>query len=330
MLAVPARTLGAAVQLRDKQTDPAASATGALSGALWIDALSPTAEEVQAIVSATGLAPPTESSLVEIETSSRLADRDGVLYLSVPLAYRASDGGVVSSPLGFVLTEERLLTVHFDRIPMLDAYAETLRQRREPPRSSWHVLVGVLEQIVDSLADMLERSRADLDAVSRRIFAESAEPVRGGAELRDLLQTVGRAGEDVSAIRDTLLVLGRLVAFVARSDRVKSAHDLDRRIRTVRADIASLSDYDAHVAQKVQFLLDAILGLINIAQSNIIKLMTVVGVVGVPPTLIASIYGMNFEVMPELHFRYGYPMALLAIVASAVLPVIWFKRRGWL
>lgn len=310
-------------------TEIATSASSQLATALWIDAFNPTAEEAAAVAAATGITLPSESNLTEIETSSRLVDRDGTLYLSLPLAHPDPDGRVCATPLGFILTADHLLTVRFNRIPVLDAYAEAMAQGHDTAQSGWHALVGLLERIVDLLADMLERSRTELDAVSRRIFSQNAEPKGGGADLRAVLQMVGRAGEDVSEVRDTLLALGRLVPFVARACPAKMPRDLETRIK-LRGDIASLSDYDAHVGQKVQFLLDAILGLISITQSNIIKLMTVVGVVGVPPTLIASIYGMNFELMPELHSRFGYPIALLAIVASAVLPVLWFKRRGWL
>jgi magnesium transporter len=250
--------------------------------------------------------------------------------MSVPLAHAGSGGAVEVAVLGLVLTADRLITVRFDPIPAIDIYAAQFAGGLAGPESALQALVALLERIVDSLADLLERSRAQLDQVSRRIFAQTAEPVRGGNELRGSLQMVGRAGEDVSAVRDTLLVLGRLVVFVARARTEKLPADVNKRVKTLRSDITSLADHEAHLSNRVQFLLDAIIGLINIAQSNIIKLMTVVGVVGVPPTLIASIYGMNFEAMPELHWSFGYPLSLVLIVASAVLPVWWFKRRGWL
>jgi magnesium transporter len=102
------------------------------------------------------------------------------------------------------------------------------------------------------------------------------------------------------------------------------------RMKSLRQDVASLSDYDGHLNGKMQFLLDATLGLINNAQNNIIKVLTVVSVVGIPPTLFASIYGMNFKDMPELNWSYGYPYGLTVIVLSAVIPLIWMKIRGWI
>ena len=102
------------------------------------------------------------------------------------------------------------------------------------------------------------------------------------------------------------------------------------RLLTVRQDVASLSDYDAQLTNKVQFLLDATLGFINIEQNNGIKILTVVSVVGIPPTLIASMYGMNFKNMPELQWEYGYLYGIVMIVLSGVIPLLWFRKRGWI
>jgi magnesium transporter len=304
-----------------------------LAAAPWIDAISPSRDEVAAIEAATGLHVASAEELAEIETSSRLAEQGDALYLSLPIVARERNGEMASTSIGLVLNAERLITVRFARIGAFEVFEDRLARAPNGAASGAHVLVGLLEALVDGFADMLERSRAELDLVSRRIFqahAAPSGPAAASAELRSMLRDVGRAGETVSEIRDSLLALSRLVPFVSRPEVKAMPKGLGGRLKMLRRDIASLSDYDAHLTQKVQFLLDAILGFINIAQSNIIKLMTVVGVVGVPPTLIASIYGMNFTDMPELHWALGYPMALAAIIISAVVPVIWFKRRGWL
>jgi magnesium transporter len=181
------------------------------------------------------------------------------------------------------------------------------------------------------MADNLERSRAELDEASHCIFGhDKTGPRLRNIELRQVLTDIGRVGDLLSSIRDSQLALGRLVHFVTHMTEEWLPQDLRPKLKTLRQDIASLADYDSHLTNKVQFLLDAILGFINIDQSNTIKLMTVVGVIGVPPTLIASIYGMNFELMPELKWAWGYPMALVLMVLSAVVPVLWFKRKGWL
>jgi len=306
---------------------------GLLAGAVWIDAAQPGADEAASVEASTGLHVPTEAELSEIESSSRIAERAGNLYLSLPLAVRDESGEVFTTPIGIVLSPERLITVRFARIAAFETFEERLGRSPQAATSGAHVLVGLLESLVDAFADMLERNRADLDAVSREIFKAHGAPSgssAASADLRRMLRDVGRAGETVSQIRESLLELGRLVPCISRSEVSWMPKELRGRVGTLRQDIASLEDYDAHLTQKVQFLLDAILGFINVFQANVIKLMTVVGVVGVPPTLIASIYGMNFEAMPELRWHFGYPVALGLIVLSAIIPVVWFKRRGWL
>ena len=148
--------------------------------------------------------------------------------------------------------------------------------------------------------------------------------------LRDVLQTVGRAGDLISRMRDTLLGVGRIVPYLREAAEEFLPPDLRTRLRTLRQDISSLNDYDGHLTNKVQFLLDATLGFISIAQNNIMKVFTITSVAGIPPVLIAGIWGMNFKHMPELDWGLGYLMALTVIALSAVAPLYWFRRRGWI
>jgi magnesium transporter len=303
----------------------------ALHGAAtWIDLLQPSAEEVEVVQRNTGLRVPDIAELVEIESSSRLARRDGALYMSLP-AVQGAEGDPVTTALGIVLTRERMLTVRFAHLRAFEAYAASCRGGA--CRSSAEAFLGLIEAIVDRLADVLERTGDDLDRVSRRIFHDREprrrRPKREETELRAVLRAVGRAGDLVSKIRDTLLGVGRIVPFVAgNADWLVNGQKT--RLETLAADVRSLADYDAHLANKVQFLLDATLGFIQIEQNDIIKVLTIVSVVGVPPTFFASMYGMNFKWMPELEWAWGYPYALVLILLSAVLPLAWFRWRGWL
>src|SRR5271165_2597954 len=305
-----------------------------LSGAAWIDLLDPSDADRAIVEQATGLRLRSRANLSAIENSSRLYAEGETLYLSMPLAIGKPRGETSTEPLGFVLTPERLVTIRFNPLPAFDAYMEQPTRSAAGPLGSSHVFIELIEHLVDSMADTLELIRDELDAISRRIFqpdpATNDGPSRDSAVLRESLQTVGRCGDLVSRVRDTLLGISRIVQYVGPAAAQWITPELRQRLKTLRADVASLSDYDAHLGSKVQLLLDAILGLITIAQSNIIKVMTVVGVIGVPPTLIASIYGMNFEAMPELKWHYAYPVVMLVIIASALLPLMWFKRRGWL
>lgn len=300
------------------------------AGATWIDLVDPAPDEADLVERTTGLHVPTLAELSEIESSSRLFRRNGALYMSAP-AVQGAEGEARTTPVGFVLSPERLLTVRFGRLAAFEAAAATCREAGGE-RSSTDLFLSLFEAIVDRLADVLERTGNQLDEVSHRIFHHEGRmdrrPNRTESELRAVLRSVGRSGDLISKIRDALLGVGRIVPYVITNAEWVS--DGDRpRLETLRADIKSLTDYDDHQTNKVQFLLDATLGFINIEQANIIKVLTIVSVVGVPPTFVASMYGMNFKSMPELDWAWGYPYALGLMVVSAVLPLIWFRRRGW-
>jgi magnesium transporter len=192
------------------------------------------------------------------------------------------------------------------------------------------VFVALLEATIDRMTDILERAEEEVDAISRAIFR--GEQTK--SEKRDLmgtLQLVGRKGDLCSNIQAAVLSLQRVSGFFGQvlADRA-DAKDLRRRVKTLEHYLESLSDHASFASQKVTFLLDATLGMINIEQSNIIKIFSIAAGVFLPPTLIASIYGMNFAFMPELKWQYGYPLAGLLMLASALLPFWYFKRRGWL
>ena len=302
-------------------------------GALWIDMFDPDEQTRNLVESTTGLHVPTREELSEIESSSRLSRNGDVLYLSIPGLVRGDGGEARTSPVGFVLSPDRLLTIRFSKFSAFETYAARCRLGASTDHTSLSLFLGLCEALVDRLADVLEREGEELDAVSRRVFRPSdgkrIRPRRTETELRALLRNVGRVGDLVSKIRDTLLGIGRLVPYVlANADWITA--EQRSRFRTLRADIVSLSDYDSHLSNKVQFLLDATLGFIGIEQNNIIRVLTVVSVVGVPPTFFASMWGMNYKHMPELDWAFGYPFALLVIFLSAILPLIWFRVRGWM
>ncbi len=306
--------------------------------AVWLDLLRPTETERAAAAHATQLDVPPEAELAEIESSSRLSVEGDAIYLSTPMTYRGDDGMSLMAPLGFVLSPRHLLTVRFAGMRAFDSFADrfnasTGRGSTVTP-CSVSAFVGLLEAIVDRLADVLEHVGGDLDGLSHQIF----RPATGGshnaanedAKLRAVLRDVGLAGERVSNIRDSLLGVSRIVLYVNEVASSWIPEGLKPRFKTLRQDVASLSDHDNQLTNKVQFLLDATLGFINIEQANGIKVLTVVSVVGVPPTLIASIYGMNFKWIPELQWEYGYFYGITLIVLSAVVPLWWFKKRGWI
>ena len=297
---------------------------------VWIDLLKPSAEEVAFVERATGVELPGFDALSEIESSSRLRAVHGALYLSAPLVYRADSDDPQATPVGFILTQDHFITVRFETPTAFTIAAEAAYPT---PHDAF---AGVLEAIVDRIADLLEHISGELDTVSRRLFrsgpVESGtdrRPARAQADLRVILRRIGRSGDLGSKLRDTLLAIDRIAPYVAHNCSAWLRAEDASRLQTLQQDLHSLNEYEQHLTNKLQLLLDATLGMINIDQNNIIKVLTIVSVVGVPPTLVASMYGMNFHNMPELDWAWGYPYGLALIALSAVTPLLWFRWRGW-
>jgi magnesium transporter len=305
------------------------SSAASPADAVWIDLLQPTDDERAQVEHATQLRLPTQHEIEEIEWSSRVFLEDGALYLSTPLS-EAALGATESIPtLGFVFSSAHLVTLRFAPIAVIDRLLESAEER-----SASDALVTILEAIVDHAADSLERASAELDRISGAAFRSDrphgASIANASRALHAALRKLGRLDEVISHLRDTLLGVDRITAFTLDGDGKERLVDSTPRLRSIRADVGSLASYQGHLTVKVQFLLDATLGFISIQQNEIVKALTIVSVVGVPPVLIAGIYGMNFEFMPELGWTLGYPFALVLIVVSAAVPILVFKWRGWL
>ena len=298
-----------------------------LAHAAWIDLRSPGEDEVAEVNAATGLKVPTREDVSAIEASSRLQRIGEALYLSAPLL---ADGEAPQlSPVGFILTPERLVTLRFDKFAAFDQAAGNAAT--DEAISALGAFTCLFESIVDKLADGLELLAGELDQVSRGVFHHKNHRRGGSNEVfqRQILARVGRVGERLSQIKDVLLGVGRIVPFVLEVRQAEMPEPITARLKAVRQDILSLNDYEMHLATKVQFLLDAVLGFINISQNDIFKVLTVWSIVGIPPTLIAGIYGMNFKTMPELNWTWGYPFGWAMILISALIPLAWFKWKGW-
>ncbi|GBQ12694.1 Mg2+ and Co2+ transporter [Acidiphilium acidophilum DSM 700] len=315
------------------------AARARLGEAVWIDLVNPADADVALVTAATGLAVPNEADLMEIETSSRLSvttpPGGAVLTMSMPMMYSGNDG-VMPAPLGIVLAPDRLVTIRFAPSRAFQGFWERLDATAEP--ASADILVGLLEALIDRQADALEQARGQIDRLSHRIFHLKLSPDgrHAGAtrrqqegELRETVSTLGQLYNTVSLVRDSQLGIGRIVPYMG-SVATWVPETMTARLKTVTQDVASLNEFITHLTDKIQFVLDATLGLINIAQSDLMKVLTIVSVIGIPPTLIAGIYGMNFVHMPELHWRFGYPYGLGLILITAVAPLFWFRKKGWL
>ena len=300
--------------------------------ALWVDLFKPTADELRQTAQALSITVPNRDDLEEIESSSRLQFADGVLQMSVPVSAHGDDDG--PTPVGFVLNREVLVTVRYTEMHAFDFAAQQCSKQEEPLTTGASVFTALIEGMVDYGADMMEQIASELNAVSKDVFRRYGSKrqhniARSNRRMRETLVAVGGAGERLSQIRESILGMQRIVPYA--SDKGKDWIDeaMAGRLKTASADLQSLADFENHLSNKVQFLLDAVLGFINIEQNDIFKVLTIASVVGIPPTFIASMYGMNFHNMPEYNWTYGYQWGLFLIVLSTVLPIIWFKWRGW-
>jgi magnesium transporter len=299
--------------------------------AVWLDLLDPTPGEEGQVERALKLNVPTHEEQQEIEVSSRLYQENGAQFMTATMILHSEQSEIMTMPVTFILTGQRLVTVRYAEPRAFAIYAERCNRSEADLRNGAVVLTGLLETIIDRLADFIERVQAEVDSLSHSVFE-----VKGGSVTRQrrfdvLLKSIGREGEVTSKARESAHSLGRLLTFFAHAvQERKESKALQSRIRTAARDVNSLTDHVSFLSSKIIFLLDATLGMINIQQADIIKIFSVAAVVFLPPTLIASIYGMNFRNMPELDWWFGYPLAIGLMVVCAVLPYLYFKRRGWL
>lgn len=303
-------------------------AAGPPAEAVWIDLNHPTEEEEDRVERFLGIEIPTREEMAEIEVSSRLYRDGDAVYMTAIVLMGADGPAPQNCPVTFILTPAHLITVRYSDPSAFRNFIRQAQRADGDLRGADGIFVALVEAVIDRTADILEKVANEMDLVSRGVF--QAEP--GDAVSRDykaVLRRIGRNGDLNSKVRDSLVSIGRLVNYLSGEcgDRHPGLRD---RTEAMAADIRSLTDHSSYVAGTAVFLLDATLGLINIEQNGIIKIVSVVSVLIMPPTLVASIYGMNFRYMPELDWRIGYPLALLAMALAAVIPYGYFKRRGWL
>jgi magnesium transporter len=301
--------------------------------ATWIDLEEPTKEEEALVERCIQVGVPTEDEMKEIEPSSRLYERDGVLYMTVSVLYGVADGNPSTTPVGFVLANGRLVTIRYATPKPLMAFAGHVQREPDLARDSVTVLVRLLDSIIDRLADELENVGAEIEQISSHIFARDLEARRIPAtRLTALLTRIGRAQTLLAKIRYSAVSSNRMLSFLGGSNLMHAKEQVDARhhLTSLTTDITSLSEHSSFLSDNLTFLLDASLGLISIEQNAAMKLFSWAAVVFLPPTLVAGIFGMNFHHMPELDWAWGYPASLVFMLGSMILPYLYFKRRGWI
>jgi magnesium transporter len=297
---------------------------------IWVDLHNPTPDEIEGACEVCGLRVPTREQLDEIETSSRVRAEGDTLTLSIPITPFHIDQDPQSAPMGFVLTPNLLVTVRFDELHSVHKVGEKILAAKTLSTSS-EIFMEIVESIVDYVADKLELIKADTRSLSSSVF--HARPRRNvakkSARLRETLVKLGDMDERLSEMRETLLALQRALPFVEDRGKAFIGEGVEGRLKVALTDIQSLNDFETHLTDKVQFLLDATLGFISNEQNDMFRVLTIASVVGIPPVFVAGVYGMNFQNQPEFHWAYGYEWGWGVIIVSMILPILWFKWRGW-
>ena len=299
--------------------------------AVWVDLREPTPAEVAAVEHAFDIDVPTPDEMKEIEVSSRLRMEDGAIIMTALVMAQSETERPTCSAITFILSRNHLVTLRYaDPLPFR-VFSSRLCQKPGASGKGENVLLGLLDAVIDRTADILERIGDDVNNLSSQVFGTGdSEPTNSSRDLKELLRRIGHEGDLISKGRESLVSLGRMLSFLAQRMGAALPKELRGHVETLTHDAASLSDHASFLSNKVNFLLEATLGLINVEQNNIIKIFSVAAVALMPPTLIASIYGMNFHSMPELSWPYGYPVAIALMIVSAILPYLFFKRKGWL
>ena len=298
--------------------------------ALWIDLVDASVDEEARIERLLQIDVPTREEMREIETSNRFYEEDDVLYMTATVVTKLDTPRPENSQITFILTPQRLITNRYvDPLPFRRyiAYAD-----RHPAQcsSAAAILAGLLEAMVNRIADVLERNSDEMDMLSAEIFTPTTQRRRRDHDYRAILERVGRNGDLNSKARETLGSLTRLIGFLQQSNGQRLDEEVKSRLHSVFRDAEQMSNHAAFLGSKVQFMLDATLGMINIDQNNILKIFSVATLVLLPPSVIGAIFGMNFDIIPTLHAQWGFWGALALMATSAVVPLLYFRQRGWL
>lgn len=314
---------------------------------LWIDLSDPTPGEEKQLEQWLGIPIPTHDDMTEIEESSRFYMENGAQYMTAPLIYAVNDKRNIA-PVTFILTGFRLVTVRYSHPQAVELFMLRVTKAGNgiitQQCTGLTILTALIETATDRLADLLEAVSARIENNSRNIFHrdEGAMPM-STVDFRKILNQIGTQGTLLSMVRESIAGISRLLVYVEAYGKtvtpkyietdgktVTPKKDMKTTVKSLEQDTQSLEHYADFLSAKMTFLLDTVVGMISTEQNAIIKFFSVAAVGFMPPTLIASIYGMNFQFMPELNETWGYPFAIFLMIISAVIPIIYFRKKGWL
>ncbi len=298
---------------------------------LWIDLLKPTPEEEKAIETALGLDVPTRAEMREIEVSNRFYSDNGAHFMTALVLHAVENEAPQTTHLTFILSGNRLVTVRYAEPKAFQILTDKACRNDPTCTSGPHILIGLIETLIQRQADHIEKVQDDVETLAPQIFGQKHAGPSKGRRLDVMLRNIGKAGDLTSRAQESVVSFHRTLHYFADAARERGEDKrLIERVESANRDVGSLVDHLKSLSVRTAFLLDATLGMISTEQNQIIKLFSVMAVMLMPPTLVASVYGMNFRHMPELDWPWGYPIALGLMFVSALIPFIYFRRKGWL
>ncbi|RXK33066.1 magnesium and cobalt transport protein CorA [Arsenophonus endosymbiont of Bemisia tabaci Asia II 3] len=294
-----------------------------LTDAVWVDLMEPDEKERQTVQTELKQLLVTPSELTDIEASARFFEDEDGLHIHSFFYYQDSDEHVSNSTVAFTFRDGRLYTLRERDLPAFRLYRMRSSSQKLIDANAYELFLDLFEIKIEQLADVIENIYSVLESLSR-IILEGKQ----GDELDSALSNLAEQEDIGWKVRLCLMDSQRALNFLIRRARLP-AGQLEQA-RDILRDIESLLPHNESLFQKVNFLMQAAMGFINIEQSRIIKIFSFVSVVFLPPTLVASSYGMNFEFMPELGWRFGYPAAIILMIIAGLAPYLYFKRKNWL
>lgn len=298
---------------------------------LWVDMIEPTREEDRLVEAHLNIEIPTREEMADIEPSEILYHENNARYMTARVLCSSDTDNPTLIDVSFILTERALVTVRYGEprsFSMFMTRAGKPGGCRHQPEA---VLDGLIETIIDRAAEILGTVGKRIDRLSQSVFENEKQGKRRTASFRAALKSIGRKGDVISNVRESMVSVERLLLFLSASmPRPQKTRGYQAEWRTALRDVQSIEEHATFLSNKIQFLLDATLGLVTIEQNDIIKIFSVMSVIFLPPTLVSSLYGMNFRQMPELEWNLGYPWAIMLMVLAAVVPYLFFRWRRWL
>jgi magnesium transporter len=304
---------------------------GIESGTVWIDLLHLTEQEEADLEKALGIDVPTRAEMREIEASNRFYSENGAQFMTSFVIYAGDKDSVTTSNITFILSGNRLITVRYGEPKAFSLFAERACKNADGCGNGPQIMMSLIETIIQRQADLIEKLQDGVETLAPQIFGQNSGEKTQSRRLEGMLRSVGKQGDTTSRAQEAATSLHRTLLYFTDAVRERGEDQkLISRIESADRDILSLAEQLRFVSGRTAFLLDATLGMISTEQNQIIKLFSVMAVMLMPPTLVASVYGMNFKNMPELEWAHGYPMALGLMFISGLIPYIYFRRKGWL